>query len=198
MDARDWTGEWDYGTLPPNVVLGEGCFLERRESFDRFRSTRQPGLVLGNAVRVYTWTAFNVEPGGQVVVGDESILVGPVFMCAESIIVGRRVVLSYHVTVADCDFHPRDPALRVQDAIANAPFGDRRGRPPLVCRPVVIEDDAWVGIGAIVLKGVCIGRGARVGAGAVVTADVPAGAWVVGNPASPRSPSQLAGEGGRP
>jgi acetyltransferase-like isoleucine patch superfamily enzyme len=189
-DVRDWTGEWDYGTLPANIVLGEGCFLERRESFARFRSTRQPGLVLGSGARVYTWTAFNVEPEGQVVVGDEAILVGAVFMCAQSITVGRRVVLSYNVTVADSDFHPHDPALRRQDAIANAPFGDRSQRPPLVARPVEIEDDVWVGIGAIVLKGVRIGRGARVGAGAVVTADVPAGAWVNGNPARP------AGEGG--
>ena len=34
------TGTWDYGTLPVNVVLGEGCFIERSASFDRFRSER--------------------------------------------------------------------------------------------------------------------------------------------------------------
>jgi acetyltransferase-like isoleucine patch superfamily enzyme len=39
--------------------------------------------------------------------------------------------------------------------------------------PVVIEDDVWIGAGAIVLPGVTIGRGAIVGAGAVVTGDVP-------------------------
>jgi acetyltransferase-like isoleucine patch superfamily enzyme len=50
---------------------------------------------------------------------------------------------------------------------------------------VVIEDDAWIGIGAIVLKGVRIGRGARVGAGSVVTGDIPAGVYVAGNPARP-------------
>jgi acetyltransferase-like isoleucine patch superfamily enzyme len=49
---------------------------------------------------------------------------------------------------------------------------------------VVIEDDAWIGIGAIVLKGVRIGAGARVEAGAVVTRDVPSGATVAGNPAT--------------
>lgn len=177
------TGDWDYRTLPPNVVVGAGCFLERKDSFKRFRSTREPGLVLGDRVKVYTWTAFSVEPTGRVVVGADATLVGAVFMCAGDITIGERVIVSYNVTIADCDFHPRDPDERIRDAIANAPEGDRSQRPPLVSRPVVIEDDVWVGIGAIVLKGVTIGRGARVGAGAVVTSDVPAGAWVAGNPA---------------
>jgi acetyltransferase-like isoleucine patch superfamily enzyme len=48
---------------------------------------------------------------------------------------------------------------------------------------VIIGDDVWVGIGAIILKGVTIGQGARIGAGAVVSRDVPAGTGVEGNPA---------------
>jgi acetyltransferase-like isoleucine patch superfamily enzyme len=191
MDARDWTGGWDYTTLPANVVVGEGCYLERRDSFQRFRSERRPGLVLGRGVHVYTWTQFNVEPAGEITVGDEATLVGAVFMCSGRISVGARSVLSYNVTVADCDFHPLDPGLRRLDAVANAPFGDRSHRPQLVARPVVIEDDVWVGVGAIVLKGVRIGRGARVGAGAVVTADVAPGACVAGNPARPAPPAEV-------
>lgn len=62
-----------------------------------------------------------------------------------------------------------------------------RGTPilhaPLRFAPVHIEDDADLGVGAIVLPGVRIGRGAQVGAGAVVTRDVPAYAVVAGNPA---------------
>jgi acetyltransferase-like isoleucine patch superfamily enzyme len=54
---------------------------------------------------------------------------------------------------------------------------------PLSFAPVEIEDDADLGVGAIVLPGVRIGRGAQVGAGAVVTRDVPPYAVVAGNPA---------------
>ena len=185
MKVEEVTGEWDHSKLPRNVVVGAGCFLERRDSFERFRSTRDPGLVIGAGTRVYMWTTFNVEPTGQVEIGEASVLVGPAFMCAERIEVGSRVVLSYQVTIADSDFHPHDPEARRADAIASAPGGDPSERPELETGPVVIEDEVEVGIGAIILKGVRIGRKARIGPGAVVTGDVPAGAEVMGNPAQP-------------
>jgi len=177
------TGDWDHRSCPANVRLGANCKIERKASLARFRSNREPGLVLGRNVRVYTWTEFNVEPTGRVMVGDDSLLVGVVFMCADEIDLGRRVIASYNVTIADCDFHPHDPNERRLDAISVAPQGDRSKRPKLIARPVIIEDDVWIGIGAIILKGVRIGCGARIGAGSVVTRDVPAGAYVTGNPA---------------
>lgn len=180
----DITGKWDYTTAPANVRIGDGCFVERRASLARFRSSRVPGLVLGDRVRVYTWTEFNVEPEGLLEVGDDTTLVGAVFMCAQHIAIGRRVVVSYNVTIADSDFHPHDPAARRLDAIANRPGSDKAHRPRLQSRPVRIGDDVWIGIGAILLKGITVGAGARIAAGAVVTRDVPAGARVAGNPAT--------------
>lgn len=177
------SGTWDYRRLAPNVQLGRGCWLERPESFDRFRSTRMPGLRLEDQVRVYGWTVFNVEPTGVVTIGQGSVLVGGVFMCRERIDVGRDVIVSYQVTIADADFHPRDPEQRRRDAEASAPCGNAGNRPEIESRPVSIGDGAWIGIGAIILKGVRIGAGARVGAGAVVARDVPPGAVAEGNPA---------------
>ena len=177
------TGGWEHASLPKNIRVGADCVLERRDSFKRFRSTHDLGLIIGDRVKVYTWTEFNIEPGGMLEVGDDSILVGAVFMCAEKISIGKRVVVSYNVTIADSDFHPRDPELRKMDAVANSPEGDKSKRPAVIARPVVIEDDVWIGIGAIILKGVHIGRGAKIGAGAVVTKNVPSGATIAGNPA---------------
>jgi acetyltransferase-like isoleucine patch superfamily enzyme len=54
---------------------------------------------------------------------------------------------------------------------------------PIECAPVVIEDDSDLGVGSIILPGVTVGRGAVVGAGAVVTRDVPAYAVAAGVPA---------------
>jgi acetyltransferase-like isoleucine patch superfamily enzyme len=54
---------------------------------------------------------------------------------------------------------------------------------PIECAPVVIEDDSDLGVGSVILPGVTVGRGAVVGAGAVVTRDVPAYAVAAGVPA---------------
>lgn len=183
MDVGEITGDWDYTTLPPNVRLGAGCWIENKASFRRFRSRRSPGVVLGDRVRVFNYSGFSVEPDGLVEVGDDATLVGAMFWCAGRITLGRRVVVSYNVVIADSDFHPRDPVERRRDAAAIAPGGDPSTRPAVVSRPVVIGDDVEIGIGAIILKGTRIGNGARVAAGAVVTGEVPAGATVAGNPA---------------
>ena len=60
----------------------------------------------------------------------------------------------------------------------------RRMQPNVAPRPIVIEDGAWIGLGAMILPGVRVGRGAIVGAGAVVTRDVPENVIVAGNPAA--------------
>jgi acetyltransferase-like isoleucine patch superfamily enzyme len=183
MDVNDITGAWDYSSLPANVRIGENCYLERRDAFIRFRSEQDPGLVLGDRVEVHTWTRFSVDPAGCLIVGEDSILVGGIFMCAESIRLGARCVVQYNVTIADSDFHPIDVELRRQDAIASSPAGDRSKRPALVTRPVVIGDDVWIGTGAIILKGVHVGNGATIAPGTVLTRDVPPKALAAGNPA---------------
>lgn len=53
----------------------------------------------------------------------------------------------------------------------------------LTCKPVLIKEYAWIGAGATILPGVCVGKHAIVGAGSVVTKDVPDYAVVAGNPA---------------
>jgi maltose O-acetyltransferase len=82
---------------------------------------------------------------------------------------GTQVGPCVQILAAD---HPRSPAERVR----GLEFG----------RPVAIGRHVWIGGGAIILPGVHIGDGALVGAGSVVTRDVPAGARVMGNPARPR------------
>ena len=183
MDIKNLTGKWDYASLPKNINVGKDCYLERAEIFPKCLGK----LSIGDRVKIYTWSALNIEAAGKVEIGDDSILAGAILMCAEHIQIGKGVRISYHVTIADSDFHPTDPEQRKLDAIANAPSGDRSKRPAFVTRPVIIGDDVQIGIGAFILKGVKIGKGAVVAPGAVVTSDVPAGRVAEGNPAKIKS-----------
>lgn len=74
------------------------------------------------------------------------------------------------------------PNVQIYTA-AHALEADARIQGVETALPVTIEDRVWIGGGAILLPGVTIGRDAIVGAGSVVTKNVPAGARVVGNPA---------------
>ncbi|MGI6053008.1 MAG: acyltransferase [Bilifractor sp.] len=76
-----------------------------------------------------------------------------------------------------------DHAMIAADASIITNNHDPYDREVLPCRPVLIREGAWVGAHAIVLPGVCIGRYAIVGAGSVVTKDVPDYGVAVGNPA---------------
>jgi acetyltransferase-like isoleucine patch superfamily enzyme len=183
LDTDEFDGSWDYRRLPDNIRIGADCFLERRRSFERFRSRQSPGLVLGDRVQVLTWTAFSVEPSGRVEIGQDSVLVGAVFMCMKSIRIGAGCHISYNVTISDCDFHPVDINARRRDTIAVAPSGDRARRPPFPAEPVVIGHNVWIGTGAIILKGVTIGDSATIAPGTVLARDVPPGACATGNPA---------------
>ena len=183
-DIWNVTEEWDLSQVPDNVRLGERVQIERRDPFRRYFTTQEPGLILGDDVVVYGWSEFSIEPSGVVEVGPRSVLVGASFMCAERITVGADVVISYYVTLADCDFHPLDPTLRRQDAIASSPGGEAFAeRVPFETSPIVIEDGVRIGPGALVLKGVTVGAGAEIAPGAVVTRSVPPGFRVEGNPA---------------
>jgi acetyltransferase-like isoleucine patch superfamily enzyme len=87
--------------------------------------------------------------------------------------IGRHCLIAPNVYMFDSSGHARDPELRQQ------------GLPPAddQVRPITIEDNVWIGRGAIIFPGVTIGEGSIVAAGAVVMMDVPPYTVVAGNPA---------------
>src|SRR5437763_9448690 len=142
-------------------------------------------LCFGNHVSVYAGCSFALGVKGSAVVGDVTLLNGAVVMADERIDIGSHCLISWNVGIADSDFHPLEPAQRLIDAQAVAPFyKDRPPRPKLETRPVKISDNVWIGMNAIILKGVIIGENSVVAAGAVVTKSVPANCVVAGNQAT--------------
>jgi acetyltransferase-like isoleucine patch superfamily enzyme len=122
----------------------------------------------GGAIRV---ESCSFEPGVWLEVFKDATLTigkGSYFnrnvhvIAARSVAIGRDVKIGWDTVIMDTDFHGHS--------------GN-----PVRTQPVVIEDDVWIGCRAIILKGVRVGRGAVIGAGAIVTKDVPAMS-VVGSP----------------
>jgi acetyltransferase-like isoleucine patch superfamily enzyme len=120
--------------------------------------------------------------GGRIEIGDWSFIgPGSHIWSQASVKIGNHVMISHNVDVHDTGSHPLDWRERRRDTTGI--LTSKYEVTNVKCAPVVIEDDAWIGFGAAVLKGVHVGKGAIVAAHAVVTRDVPAFAVVAGNPA---------------
>jgi len=182
-DTVHWTpGYWTEGALSANVRIGPNTVITSDLAFKRFYSRRDPALVIG-AHCTMNGVHFALGEEGQVEIGDYCYFTDAVLLCELELRIGSYVVMGWNVTIADTDFHPIAPAERIADALACSPLGKGRPRPPIPRQPVIIEDDVWIGPNATILKGVRIGAGAFVEAGALVTRDVPPRTRVLGNPA---------------
>lgn len=143
-------------------------------------------------------------PGGQIIIGDDCLIQGVlvsetrdsriaigsnVFIgggtlidCIESISIDDDVLISYGCNIVDSDNHSVSYSIRKKD-LADWRHGGGHDWATTNTKPVHIAKGVWIGARAMILKGVCIGEGAVVGAGSVVTKDVPPYTIVAGNPA---------------
>ena len=127
-------------------------------------------LVIGDRVRISA-SLLPIElatmPGATLLIGDRTFLnYGVSIVAHESISIGHRCLIGPYVNIQDNDWH---------DIL------DRSITPS--SKPVIIEDNVWLGTRVIVLPGVTIGHDAVVGAGAVVSRSIPPRSIAVGNPA---------------
>ena len=175
-------GHWIHGKAPPNVVLGAGTVISGELSFKRFRSRAERALVVG-AHCTMEGVHFAIEAAGRVEIGDYCYFTNALLLCELELRIGHYVMIGWNASISDSDFHPIGPAERIADAIACSPLSKGQPRPEIVKRPVIIEDQVWIGPNATILKGVRIGAGAFIEPGSLVTRDVPPRARVLGNPA---------------
>lgn len=110
-------------------------------------------------------------PESFIRIGDDVGISGASLCARVGITIGNRVLIGANVRIIDSDEHPLEPANR------------RYSKENIRAAPIVIEDDTFLGAEAIILKGVTVGQGSVVGAGSVVTRDVPPYCVVAGNPA---------------
>jgi acetyltransferase-like isoleucine patch superfamily enzyme len=112
------------------------------------------------------------RPGARLIIGNNVGMSGVVLYCTKEIVIDDYVNLGVGVKIYDTDFHSINfYARRICDGKS------------IKSAPVRIGEDVWIGANAIILKGVTIGPRSIVGAGSIVTKDVPPDTFVAGVPA---------------
>ena len=120
--------------------------------------------------------------------GGDTVWMQPPFYCdyGANIELGERVFFNFNCTVLDVcrvrigDYTMFGPSVQIYTPLH--PMNAEQRRREEYGRPIDIGSDVWVGGGAIILAGVTIGSRAVIGAGSVVTRDIPEGVLAVGNP----------------
>lgn len=153
-----------------NLRLGANVGINDRAII--FQDTNGGPIELGDRVFIHSDAVIQTGEGGSVRIGNDTH-VHP--RCQLSAYMSPIQIGSNVLIAPNCAFYPYDHAKEPGKPIRHQGFVTKGG--------IFIDNDSWLGFGVIVLDGVRIGKGAVVGAGAVVTTDVPDGAIAVGNPA---------------
>jgi acetyltransferase-like isoleucine patch superfamily enzyme len=154
----------------PDVRLGKHILIGDRVLI--YQDSGGGPVVLGDGVHLYRDCGIQTGAGGSVEIGANTRIQPRCQFSAykQAINIGRDVMIA-----PNCAFYPYDHGMEP---------GQPMSTQPLISKgPIIVEDGAWISTGVIVLANVRIGKGAVIGAGAVVTKDVPDEAIASGSPA---------------
>lgn len=165
LNGMSWGQGWRFYGIPiiqkhRNSLMCFGSGLQLRST------ARSNPLGPNRPVILSTWQA-----GAVLKIGINFAMTGGTICAAESILIGDNVAIGANSMIIDTDFHSLDFQRR------NRASSDGE------TAPVMLEDNVFIGMNCLVLKGVTIGQGSVVGAGSVVVGDVPSNVIVAGNPA---------------
>jgi acetyltransferase-like isoleucine patch superfamily enzyme len=154
---------------PGNILVGEKCRIARQVII-RANTDVKHGIEIANDVCVQENVLINANRG-FVSIGHGS-WIGPCSVISGNggVEIGENVMIASHCAINTVSHNNYRTDIPMRDQGLN-------------CDPVLIGDDVWIGIGAIILQGVRIGRGSIIGAGAVVTRDIPPFSIAMGTPA---------------
>jgi acetyltransferase-like isoleucine patch superfamily enzyme len=165
LNGIAWGSGWRVHGVPiiqkhrhSQMIFGPGLGLRS--------SVRSNPLGPNHPVVLTTWQA-----GAVLEIGANFAMTGGTICATKRIIIKNNVTVGANTTIADTDFHPLHPEVR------------RLHPQEAQTAPILIEDSVFIGTNCLILKGVTIGQGSVVGAGSVVTKDVPPNVIAAGNPA---------------
>jgi acetyltransferase-like isoleucine patch superfamily enzyme len=151
----------EFARIAPDVKLGEGVKI--------YAFVNLYGCDIGDGSKIGTFV--EIQKGARI--GKQVKVSSHTFIC-EGVTIEDEVFIGHGVMFIN-DKYPRSTTGN----------GQLQSEADWECVPTLIKQGASIGSNATILCGVTVGEGAMVGAGSVVTRDVPAGAVVAGNPARP-------------
>lgn len=145
-------------------IYGRGKFIFGKNV--KINSSRMSNPIGGE-----TKTVLFCSPGATISVGDNTGMSNCAIVAKQSVTIGDNVKIGGSVKIYDNDFHSLDANER------------NFGKDMPKCAPVVVKNGAFIGAFSIILKGVTVGENSIVGAGSVVTKNIPDNEIWAGNPA---------------
>ncbi|MFZ2904628.1 MAG: acyltransferase [Cyclobacteriaceae bacterium] len=147
-----------------------------------FKCETAGSLYVGNNVSLNgLWVT---QGGGSIKIGNYcSFRTGTYVGSSNFIIIGDHVYGAENVFIIDNNNHPISPKERKEMTMTQPNSPSWKWNERVISSPIIIEDNVWLGRNCMILKGVRIGEGSIVAAGAVVTKEVPPFSIVAGNPA---------------
>lgn len=169
------------GKFRQNACVGAGTLI--RGNAKCMNTGEKEQVKIGEkcclACLIQAYCCGEVSIGDRVYIGTRTVL-----QAKESIRVGNDVIISDNALLTDNNNHPTSPEMRIIMTACEDYMHDELWTWKYAeSKPIVIEDNVWIGRNAVVMKGVTVGRGSIVALGAVVTHDVPPYTVVAGNPA---------------
>jgi acetyltransferase-like isoleucine patch superfamily enzyme len=155
-NCRFWKRPVFYKELGSTIEIGDACIF--RSDFD--------SNLIGVAHKCIISTH---SPNAEIKIGNSCGFSGTSIGIKESLVIGNNVQVGANTCITDFDWHAMDPE-------------DRDNPDLILSKGVVIEDNVWLGLNCIVLKGVRIGKNSIIGAGSVVTRDIASDSLAAGTP----------------
>jgi acetyltransferase-like isoleucine patch superfamily enzyme len=159
-----WNSSWRFYGLPI-IKKHRKATIEIGNNFTACSSPYYNSLGVFQKVTIKVLSSESILK-----VGENVGISGASISCSLSINIGNNVLIGSGAVITDNDAHPINPFRREEAS-------------QILKRPVLIEDDVFIGARAMILKGVTVGKGALIGAGAIVTSNVPPYSIAAGNPA---------------
>lgn len=176
--------DWYPKAIPRNLVMEEMVYLDSMYSFACFHSKQPAGFELGFASGNYLHSHFLVGQSGKIKVGKYVILEATNILANEAVTIGDHCMFSWGSYITDTwldkNIFSSSARKKILENLANSTYRYLELPAP---RPVIIEDNVWVGFDAVIMPGVKLGRGCVVGSKTVIWKDVPPYAVIVGEPA---------------